>query len=172
VTVAASVAGARRLGAASHVALGARRDSARCSPALARSGACGASLRVVLILEGAESRPRCRLRAWPMARKRTAWWQRTTPGQLTVSPFGGRLLCHVCGNGAAFHQLDVHVTRAHGMTPAVYCARFGLPAGSDLVSATSRARRAQAALDSPLHIKARRPDDVVLRLDDEDCCCT
>lgn len=66
------------------------------------------------------------------------WWRRTRPGALTVSPFGGRLRCHLCPG--AFHQLALHVRLRHGVSAQQYRAAFELGDRVVLASTSLRLR--------------------------------
>jgi hypothetical protein len=90
------------------------------------------------------------------------WWLRVEVGRLTVSPFGGRLVCHLCGR--SFHQLGRHVAMRHHMTPEEYRGRYRLPADTPLLSEASRARHSKGARESPL--TAHRAPEILI-LDDE-----
>jgi predicted transcriptional regulator len=89
-------------------------------------------------------------------------WRQVEIGKLTVSPFGGRIVCHVCL--AAVHQLKSHVGRTHHMSAEEYRARFGLPSHLMLVSPALRRTMQRALRDSPLSAKPRsvRGEDVVI----------
>jgi predicted transcriptional regulator len=88
-------------------------------------------------------------------------WRRPRPGELTVTPFGGRIRCHVCG--LAFAQLAMHVRAVHGLSVAAYRRRYRLPPGTRLLSAAMQ----REYVENPLRV-ARPPD--VLVLDDERHC--
>ncbi len=95
------------------------------------------------------------------------WWRRVEVGTLTVSPFGGRLVCHLCRR--SFHKLALHAWRYHHMSAAEDRQRFGLPPGTPLVSEFCRSTHAKAGRESPLTAQ-RAPEILILDDEAKNCC--